>query len=610
MKQFLLLFILGIICLPALQGQNAASIPLGINFQAVARDLDGQVKTEMPVYLRMSLTSADEEAEVFYSEEHAVRTDEIGLFNVLIGQGESILGNTLLDVPWAKGDIWLSIEMATGANPNYQLVSNTQMLAVPIALYADQADYIENEEVLLRNQSIYWNTSGNREVRPDHHFLGTQDGEDLVIKTNNQERARFTQAGQLQITAGTLDGKRSDSSVGSYPVTVEGSDQGIYIKVDENRSTSNNFVTFADNKQIWGTVEGQTYLERTTSTNYIIEATLFAIKITSYAVQTASDFAEGAGLFASLFGAGAAPGALAEAINKLAAGISLGTQLAAWIAKNAVCAGVSFTSGSADYAEYLLRDPNSIDIIPGEIIGVNGGIVSLNTQNADHIMVVSSMPIVLGNLPTEGKEDLYEKVAFMGQVPVRVVGAVSVGDYILPSGNNDGLGIAVCPDDMDLGDYSRIVGVAWEAADDNLLNVINVAIGINAEDMSQRAELLNRQVDNIMDYLEGNAPLISDPALLQGERKGEQAMTSVQKLFSDEEFMAVIDEHSDVMVDIFDNARSILESQDFDFSLFPGLEELFENPTAFIKEIRKAPDYTTQWHFADKKLKEILEKRD
>ncbi|HKK77103.1 MAG TPA: hypothetical protein VJ953_18635 [Saprospiraceae bacterium] len=610
MKQFLLFFIFGFIHLSVLQGQNTPSVPVGMNFQAVARDMDGQVKADMPVFLRISLTSADESPTVFYKEEHSVYTDDLGLFNIIIGQGRSILGNTLLEVPWSKEDVWMQIEMATKGSTQYQLVSNTQMLAVPIAMRAERADHMVDEELLLRNQSIYWNTSGNKESRPDQHFVGTRDNRDFVIKTSNTERARFTKEGQLQITAGVMDGRRDDESLGSYPVTVEGSNQGIFIKVDENRSSSNNFVTFADNLQVWGTIEGQTYIELITSRNYIIEAALFSIKVVSTAIQIGSSFGEGSALVATLLASGAGVAEFADNVGKITKATSLGIQLAAWIAKNAVCVGVNYASGGADYAEYLLRDSLSRDLFPAEVVGVNGGIVSLNTADADHIMVVSTNPIVLGNMPTDDQESLHEKIAFMGQVPVRISGPVSIGDYILPSGNNDGMGIAVHPEDMQWGDYPRIVGVAWEAAQDNIVNLVNVAVGINSEDMAQRADLLNRQVDNIMDFLEGKAPLVTDTEQLKAERKAEQAVTSVQKILSDEEFMGIIEEHSDELVKVFTKAKKVLNNQNFDFSLYPGLEELFDNPIEIIQKVRKAPEYATQWHFADKQLKKVLEKQD
>jgi hypothetical protein len=44
-------------------------------------------------------------------------------------------------------------------------------------------------------------------------------------------------------------------------------------------------------------------------------------------------------------------------------------------------------------------------------------------------MVISHNPAVLGGLPQDGKEEDYEMVAFMGQVPTRVVGDVAPGLY-------------------------------------------------------------------------------------------------------------------------------------------------------------------------------------
>lgn len=610
--KFLLITILaGMLMLPGLDliGQ---SVPMGMNYQAVARDAQGMPIANQGVYLRISLTSADEVPEVYYQEIHEARTDELGLFDLVIGKGDAS-GKTLKDVPWAKGDIWLSIELATDANPQYQLVSNTMMMAVPMAMHAETADEIVDEEVLLRNQSIYWNTSGNRDSRPDFHFLGTRDAKDFVIKTNDEERARFTGAGQLQITAGPLDGRRSDTSPDSYPVVIDGAEnnQGIFIKIDESRSESNNFVTFADSstKGIQGAIEGQTYLERTTSKDYIIEAALFAIKIASTGVQIGSSSLEFSALVATVI---AVPAGVMEALDlagRITKVAGLAGALASWIAKNIVCTGVNYRSGGADYAEYLLRDARSRDLQPTEIVGVKGGKVSLETEDADHIMVVSTNPIVVGNMPPENIEPLYEKVAFMGQVPVQVAGPVSVGDYILPSGNNDGMGIAVSPEDMKFGDYPRIVGVSWENGEHELVNIVNVAVGINSEDMSQRVDLLNRRVDNIMNFLEGKEPLITDPALLEQTKIKDQEITSVQKILSDDEFMAVIEEHSDAMIEVFDEAKKIMASQDFDYTQFPGLEKLFDDPVTVLKELRTSPDYITQWSFADKKLLEILENK-
>jgi len=159
--------------------------------------------------------------------------------------------------------------------------------------------------------------------------------------------------------------------------------------------------------------------------------------------------------------------------------------------------GVSYASGAGDYAEYLERLDVSEIMGYGDIVGLNGGKISKNTGNAQRMMVISYKPAVLGALPQPGEEQFYEKVAFMGQVPVKVLGKVNIGDYILPSGNNDGLGKALSPNKLTTKDIKNIVGIAWESSDDPVgYNLINTAVGINNNDNNIIVEKLQNQVDD------------------------------------------------------------------------------------------------------------------
>ncbi len=147
--------------------------------------------------------------------------------------------------------------------------------------------------------------------------------------------------------------------------------------------------------------------------------------------------------------------------------------------------GVTYGSKGADYAEYLERVNPELDLMPGEIVGVFGGKISKSTEGADQILAISSMPVVLGNQPEMGKEDLYEKVGFLGQVPVFVKGKVEIGDYILPSGENDGVGYAVRPGNLSIKDLSSVLGKAWSDSDGKTgLSLINVSIGLRPTELS------------------------------------------------------------------------------------------------------------------------------
>jgi hypothetical protein len=46
-----------------------------------------------------------------------------------------------------------------------------------------------------------WDITGNSDTDPDVNFLGTTDGQPLVVKTNSQEVLRFDTVGNLAILA-------------------------------------------------------------------------------------------------------------------------------------------------------------------------------------------------------------------------------------------------------------------------------------------------------------------------------------------------------------------------------------------------------------------------
>jgi hypothetical protein len=159
--------------------------------------------------------------------------------------------------------------------------------------------------------------------------------------------------------------------------------------------------------------------------------------------------------------------------------------------------GVSFASGSGDYAEWLPRLVEAEDIEAGDIVGIVAGKITKSTAGAQQVRLISTSPIVLGNAPADVEQYLYEKVALMGQVPVKVRGVVNDGDYIIPSGLADGVGIPVHPDEMTADEYVKVVGRAWSSSDQPQVKFVNIAVGLNAGDIAnvvKRHETANRRL--------------------------------------------------------------------------------------------------------------------
>ncbi len=328
-----------------------------------------------------------------------------------------------------------------------------------------------------------------------------------------------------QMTVHANPGGHSEDTYEDYPLLVEGGAQGIAIKVNGNRAGANNYISFWDEDgggTMWGRIEGQTVGELWSDPEYLLEFGFKASDIITSGVDFVIAGFEVAQAVVQLTAASTSSTACAglgacvtapipsfiisdglnlvlKIANAVAVGLNLGVAIAdevAFVAFKNAQIGVSYQSGSGDYAEYLPKlSPGEI-FTAGEIVGIKNGFVTKSILGADKVMVVSTSPIVLGNMPRDGNEANYVKIAFMGQVPVKVIGAVNAGDYILPIEFGSGFGKAVHPDKMTAGDYRNIVGVAWSVMDKigNDISLVNVAVGINSNDLST---LISKQEEEI-----------------------------------------------------------------------------------------------------------------
>jgi hypothetical protein len=169
--------------------------------------------------------------------------------------------------------------------------------------------------------------------------------------------------------------------------------------------------------------------------------------------------------------------------------------------------GVRYNTTGSDFAEWLPRLKVDEVIEPGDIVGVTAGQVSRTTTNSNYVQVVSTAPGWVGGCPGEDKESLYEQVAFLGQAPVKIRGAVQAGDFIIPSGRNDGTGVAVSPKEMDADRCGQIVGRTMESSDNKDIKLVRAVVGLHAASPALRevSREKDRQIEELtarMDAME------------------------------------------------------------------------------------------------------------
>ena len=123
-----LAFIIGI--------SSYAQTPQAFKYQAVVREANGSVIENTIVSMRISILEGSAIGTVIYSETHQVATNEFGLVNLSIGEGNIVTGN-FATINWGSNTFFIKIELDAKGNSNYVFMGTSQLLSVPYALYSE-----------------------------------------------------------------------------------------------------------------------------------------------------------------------------------------------------------------------------------------------------------------------------------------------------------------------------------------------------------------------------------------------------------------------------------------------------------------------------------------
>lgn len=628
----------------------------GISYQAIlidenAKEIPGVdvVGNYMPNQeLTIRFSIIDENGVFNYQEEQQTQTDDYGMINLNIGEGNvtALSPGTFVDIDWNGTPKDLMVEISLGASANsFEVFSTEKLRFVPYAFHRNitatgtmiiDGSTLLNDSLSVANGSPTY-LSGNLDVDGQSTFNGLVTFQDIVVEgstnlngllnvnnnsptylsgnltvdqtsdlngrlnVNNGSASNLSgdltvqQNTNLQNTltvdaASNLNGRvtidanvnGSQSNKNSYPLRVQGSDQGIAITVDGTRNTSKNFITFWDANGAQGRIEGETSSELHNSFDYIWDQTYSSLMTVT---QTAMVIADLAGVD--------------DADASVVEGVQMVAEIAHFTKRNVQrenSVGIVFASGGADYAEWLAKlNPDEL-FSYGDIVGVKGGKISKNMTEADNYMVISKNPVVLGNMPPQGMEHNYEKVAFMGQVPVKVRGEVNIGDYIIASSLKDGFGKAVRPEKISMNHYNKIVGVAWSSSEKNqAYSIINVAIGINTNALTsvikkQQIEIikLKQQFDKVDTFLATKFPdYQSDKEndLISTERQKQDKKENSHEIKNNTNkvILKILKNNPEVLENILQATRNDLDKKGINYKLFEQTNELANNPNYLIQ---------------------------
>ncbi len=114
--------------------------------------------------------------------------------------------------------------------------------------------------------------------------------------------------------------------------------------------------------------------------------------------------------------------------------------------------GAYLNSTAGDLAEWHPRLSAERDLEEGDVVGLcdpppgakyaNRSHITLKTQGATQLGVISRRAMMTGSYPGSDAEQEFDTVAYCGRVPVKVIGEARAGDYLVPSGKEDGTAVA------------------------------------------------------------------------------------------------------------------------------------------------------------------------
>ena len=138
-----------------------AQAPESIKYQSVVRNNSGVIVANQPVGLQLSILKTSSTGTAVYTETHSVTTNGFGLINVDIGGG-TVVSGTFSTVDWGGDTYFLKVEMDVTGGTSYTTFGTGQLLSVPYALHAKNADNVDDADADVTNELQTISISGNQ----------------------------------------------------------------------------------------------------------------------------------------------------------------------------------------------------------------------------------------------------------------------------------------------------------------------------------------------------------------------------------------------------------------------------------------------------------------
>ncbi len=190
-----------------------AQAPDGFNYQAVMRDLNNTAMTNMDLVVTVEIVQGVSSSDPVYTEIHTVRTSSSGVFNFIIGNGDSPDDFSAID--WENGPFYLRVLV------DDEEYTFTRLQSVPYSKHATTAERISSFGVSDTGDTLTINgtqyvvpgiSAQNTKAFADQKVLGGTDDESISIAMKDDAGAIWL-AGTTKSSNGDVSGSHGEQDI-------------------------------------------------------------------------------------------------------------------------------------------------------------------------------------------------------------------------------------------------------------------------------------------------------------------------------------------------------------------------------------------------------------
>jgi hypothetical protein len=182
-----------------------AQVSSSFNYQAVIRNAAGELVVNQEISIQLSILEGTETSTPIYTETHSVESNAYGMISLKVGEGDPS-GSEFSDIDWTSDAKFIKVEADITGNTNYVNIGTSELMSVPFAKYAKDADlsaYADSsrtsnssmyssvsdysDSTRVAKSSVYADTSvySHNAVNSDTAFVAMSLGSSKVYSTNN-----------------------------------------------------------------------------------------------------------------------------------------------------------------------------------------------------------------------------------------------------------------------------------------------------------------------------------------------------------------------------------------------------------------------------------------